>query len=99
MHLHARRSGLLVFRVVRRRLSIFVVALRNGWEFSRPFSFSLSNDKRKAAASVMIAVTRRLHSLTPSRNRSWCYGDFSTPTADYTNNPCERNLPAKLDIA
>src|ERR1019366_7506101 len=20
---------------------------------------------------------RRLHSLTPSRNRSWCYGDFS----------------------
>src|ERR1039457_3452487 len=58
MHLHAGRSGLLVFRVVRRRLSIFVVALRNGWEFSRPFSCSLSNDKRKAAASVMIAVTR-----------------------------------------
>ena len=40
------------------------MALRNGWEFSRSFSFSLSNDKRKAAASVMIAVTRRFHSLT-----------------------------------
>jgi hypothetical protein len=33
-----------------------VVALRSGWEFfPGPFSFSLSNDKTRASASVTIA--------------------------------------------
>jgi hypothetical protein len=35
-----------------------VVALRNGWEFFPAVSLFASNDKRKASASVMIAVNR-----------------------------------------
>ena len=39
-------------------LSIFVVALRNGWVFLPAVLFFASNDKSKASASVMIAETR-----------------------------------------